>query len=286
MNCSLHKITYPTFRILLLDRLFETIYPKEDVVVAKASSPQRQNNSSYSSKLCAAQIPLRQVRNATSLTEYQSAIALKLASGSLRTALPLAYQVAKNFTQFDAPQTEESTVFQDILREFTVRVTALGYLEFVLSDRGFAIWLQFLIEKPPRIPLISADKLPSDESTFLCQYSHARCVTLIRLAKEAGIELDRSNRTQSKPDLSEPADRDLIFLIISVLDDLYDASMTQSSQTVFKGTIALAQAFQRFYKVCQLVNLSPRRLSLVMVTQRLLRSLLQEGLGICAPDEL
>ncbi len=285
MNCSLPKITYPTFRILLLDKLIETIYPEADVVVTKASSPQREDNFPRNIKLSAVEIPLNQVKNATFLVAYQSAIALKLASGSLRKALPLAYQVVENFGHFDLPQTEESTVSQAILREFTVQATESGYLEFVLSDRGLTLWLQFLIEKPPQVPLISAAELPSDKNTFLCQHAHARCVTLIRLAQEAGIQL-QSNWLQNERCFNHPAERDLIFLTISVLDDLYDASMTHSRQTILKWTIALTQTFQRFHSAHTSLGLSPARLGLVMVTQKLLRSLLQDGLGICAPPEL
>jgi DALR anticodon binding domain len=287
MNCSLHKITYPTFRILLLDKLFETIYLEEDVAVTKASSLQREDNFHRKIKLSPAEIPLSQVKNATFLAAYQSAIALKLASGSLRTALALAYQVVEAFHHVDLPQLENSTVFQDVLREFTVNVTKSGYLEFVLSDQGLVIWLQFLIENPPQISFAPRTVSLLDRNVFLCQHAHARCVTLIRLAEEAGIQAKRSNWTQNEPYFSHPAERDLIFLTISVLDSLYDASATHSSQTVLKWAIALAQAFQRFQSACRIVSEpSPARLGLVMVTQGLLRSLLQEGLGVCAPAAL
>ncbi|WP_448281502.1 DALR anticodon-binding domain-containing protein [Phormidesmis priestleyi] len=228
------------------------------------------------------------MRNATSLAAYQSAIALKLASGSLGDARSLGYQVAENFHNFELPYTEDSSVVQQILREFTVNVTEAGYLEFTLSDRGLAIWLRFLIENPPQVPFVSISPPQlSQNDLFLCQHTHARCVTLIRLAEEAGVRPKLDGIVQNERCFSHAAEWDLIFLTISVLDALYDASVTYSSQTILKWAIALAQTFQRFYSACQILSEpSPARLGWVIVTQRLLRSLLQEGLGVYVPIEL
>jgi hypothetical protein len=272
---------------LLLDELFETIYPEVDVLVERGFSPQGRDNFLQKIWLSPAEIPLRQVKNATSLAAYQSAIALKLASGSRKESYSLGYQFAENFRKFGSFHSDQFSVTRQILREFTVRVTETGYLEFMLSDRGLAIWLRFLIKNPPQVPFALsplASQLPKND-LFLCQHTHARCVALIRLAEQVGVYTDAE--TMDEPCFCHPTERDLIFLTISVMDALYDVSVTHSPQTILKRTIAIAQAFQGFYSSCRIFEEpSPARLGLVIVTQRLLRSLLQKGLGVCAPFEL
>ncbi|NEP58605.1 MAG: hypothetical protein F6K31_16565 [Symploca sp. SIO2G7] len=90
--------------------------------------------------------------------------------------------------------------------------------------------------------------------------------------------------------LVHPAERRLIAQII----DVQDALINQSQLQGIKLARELSKAFEQFYSSCriwgevksQAPQLAQARLGLVAVTQILLRSLLQEQLGILAPVEL
>lgn len=150
---------------------------------------------------------------------------------------------------------------------------------------------------------------------FAAQYAHARCCSLLRLAQRQGlIELSDSDfKTQSwhfvEPNpipwlydeqgmeseplrlrLGHAAERGLIEQILDGVDQI--SSLTPSSP--IKLITPLSHTFERFYSTCRIwgevktetPKLAQARLGLVGVTQKLLRSLLQEQLGVSAPIEL
>ena len=150
---------------------------------------------------------------------------------------------------------------------------------------------------------------------FAIQYAHARCCSLLRLAhREGAIELSDSDfKTPSwhfvKPSsipwlyddqeiegeyrrlrLGHAAERGLIEQILDGIDRISDPT----SSNPLKLAISLSHAFERFYSTCRIwgdvktetPKLALARLGLVGVTQKLLRSLLQEHLGVSAPIEL
>lgn len=150
---------------------------------------------------------------------------------------------------------------------------------------------------------------------FAVQYAHARCCSLLRLAQRQGlIELSDSDfKTQSwhfvEPNpipwlyddqgmhseplrlrLGHAAERGLIEQILDGVDQI--SSLTPSSP--IKLVTPLSHAFERFYSTCRIwgevktetPKLAQARLGLVGVTQKLLRSLLEEQLDVSAPREL
>ncbi|NER24360.1 MAG: hypothetical protein F6J96_27370 [Symploca sp. SIO1C2] len=155
------------------------------------------------------------------------------------------------------------------------------------------------------------------DDLFPMQYAHARCCSLLRLAHRQGIidwKLDiissNSPKTDKNPNspfsilhspfsilhspfsiqLAHPAERRLIAQIVDVKDALSNQGQIQG----VKLARELSKAFEQFYSSCriwgevksQAPQLAKARLGLVAVTQVLLRSLLQEQLGILAPVEL
>jgi arginyl-tRNA synthetase len=141
------------------------------------------------------------------------------------------------------------------------------------------------------------------------QYAHARCCSLLRLAHRQGLiklkDLDFKtldwqllepnpipwlNDDQAALRLVDPAEKRLIAQILDSRDALSDPG--QLSQR--KLASALSNEFERFYSNCriwgevkiQTPKLAQARLGLVAVTQALLRSLLQDHLGVPAPAEL
>jgi DALR anticodon binding domain len=304
MNCSLHKITYFTFRTLLLDRIAQSLYLKEEVGVTKVLINQdAEVDGRGEGNLRRESIPLRQVKSHTSLVSYQSAIALKQTSGSLREAARLAYQIGERFRMtIDEVATTPLEVPQLILSEFTVIATEQGWLEFKGSDRGFAIWLQFFIQKSRQMRHLSQKKdwaadasSELNEAKFTCQYIHARCCALLRLGQEAGwlealAEEISAFWLEEQPRWVHPNERNLIGQAIAICDQLYGPPATQSHPSDWQMAIALSQSFQSFHRTCRIfgepIALSHARLALIWMTQILLKALLEERLGVFAPPEL
>lgn len=322
MNCSLLKITYPALRTLLRVRLSEAVYQQVDNVVKKVSQSVDQNElDSRRIRLFLKSIQLKQVRNETATVTYQSAIALKLSSVLRMNSSELTYRILDEFQQKDVNFCQENlTKALCISSDFTGRVVSSGLLQFELSDRGLSTWLQYLMN--PQIPHNSSNPIPlltplkplvqnSDDSSqlFFCQHSHARCCSLL-LTRESVIALSHLEgnalddrwivltptpvpwlTTQGQLCLIHPAEQALISQLVAVVDDL--SNLMTASQSCLKSAFALSHSFQNFYKACQISDSSPSslqrsqsRLGLVMATQRLLRHLLEVGLGVEAPFEL
>lgn len=150
---------------------------------------------------------------------------------------------------------------------------------------------------------------------FPVQYAHARCCSLLRLAHRQGLiqlrDLDFNTPSgqlvqpnpipwlnddqgahtgQIRLRLVHPAERRLIAQMLDVSDIISD----QGQLSCLKLASALSNAFESFYSSCriwgevktQTPKLAQARLGLVAIIQRLLRSLLQEKLGVPAPVEL
>ncbi len=322
MDCNLPKIAYSTIRTLLRAKLSEATYPKLDIFVKKVTGAMGQNDfSSDKFRLLLKSASLKRVRNDTFAIVYQSAIALRLSSVLRRDSLALAYQILTEFHQEDVKLCQENlTDAQRILSDFTSKVVSPGLLQFELGDRGLSIWLQCLTKLPlqasssesrppltPSKPFIQT--LQDSEQLFVCQHSHARCCSLLRLARgsvatncsetnaldDQGIVLTVDPipwlTTQGHLCLTNPAERALISQMVATVDDLSD--LITAPQSSLKSALALSHSFQNFYRTCQILEFaSPSslqrqsRLSLVRATQRLLRHLLEVGLNAKAPPAL
>lgn len=264
-------------------------------------------------------VPLQRLSDDTCVL-YRSAIALKLAPLWQQSPLDIANQLMTSFATIS-----QYTPGQ-ICLEFSVEVVFPGWINFRLSAQGLAAWLQHLVHTKLRLivahgevnsplssssPLFSSSPLsPSSlSSLFPVQYAHARCCSLLRLAHRQGLiklkDLDLKtldwqllepnpipwlNDDQAALRLVDPAEKRLIAQILDSRDALSDPS--QLSQR--KLASALSNEFERFYSNCRIwgevkietPKLVQARLGLVAVTQALLRSLLQDHLGVPAPAEL
>jgi hypothetical protein len=292
VNCNLPRITYPTLRSLLLLRICEAICLKRDVQVANSSTTDpefqiKQRNV----KLLPASSILKHVKTTTSVVAYSSSIALQLRANPAQISAEITDQIV-HFLQ----NSSDGKIEKLLLRDFTVATTETGRLMFKFSDRAIAIYMQglltYCILQPTEAPkeVSFNQKFSGDSKTFLCQYSYARCATLIRL-KSIPICIGKSVENDSaiwlkncKLFLSQEAE--LLAQIITTVDEWQDKSPLALA-------IALSEAFQRFYRSCQIVKydtvnpeLAQCRLGLVMITHWLLKQLLENGLGISAPETL
>ncbi|MFM6209829.1 DALR anticodon-binding domain-containing protein, partial [Planktothrix sp.] len=146
---------------------------------------------------------------------------------------------------------------------------------------------------------------------FQIQYSHARCCSLLRLAeREHLITLAKPNlmtessitmgsisspipwlNHQNQLQFTQSYDYQLLTQLVVIIDALILFSATSNW---LKLAVQLSDSFQQFYRYCRIwgevkqntPELAQARLGLVSITQFLLRILLEEKLGIMAPEEL
>lgn len=261
-------------------------------------------------------IPLRAVKSGKQVV-YVSAIALKLAHAWNAPVIDIATQIAANL--FCSEQSNDSATNR-ALQNFTVEVVTPGWIHLQLSDLGTAAWLERLAQAPPWVlqrPTVLGEPARVSQCPrplFDAQYAHARCCSLLRLAhREGAIALAEPNLpvspnfwqaiaphpipwldTDQKLRLVHPGETNLIFHLLTLLDDLYPVSPSRHRVDWEKSARNLSQVFLTFYSQCRIwgevktenIQLAQARLGLILATQPLLHLLLQDLLGVPAPLEL
>lgn len=230
---------------------------------------------------------LKQVKNQTSIALYRSSIALQLGAGSRQNTERIVSQISCFFQSlpFDSGQTE---IEKRLLSDITVSATQRGQLEFEFGETAIAVWLQVVLQHCTADELESetalGEMLSDSPEIFFCQYSYARCAALLRLNPQNLSAQAVTWLTDGKLLLNRA--RSLTTQIVTTLD-------TWEEDTALKNAIALSQAFQAFYQNCQIVKydtidfeIMQCRLALVMITHWLLKQLLEQGLGVLAPETL
>ena len=182
----------------------------------------------------------------------------------------------------------------------------------ILEKKGRRITLENAEISHPKQPIKG---LNNAKNLFLIQYAHARCCSLLRLAHRQGAialsdpeckratwqivepnpipwlyDSHKIESTQTRLRLEHPTERRLIAQIL----DVQDRSCHLDPGGAIKLAIALSHVFESFYSRCRIwgevmietPQLAQARLGLVAITQQLLRSLLQDQLGITPPLEL
>ena len=253
-------------------------------------------------------IPLKRARKAIPFV-YVCAIAHRLATPSQSAAL-IAAQLVDTLLQ-PLPIPEEGS-----LSDIVVQATATGLLQFELSDRAIAAWLDRLLANvlPQQscVPLAAMERqmlLPT-AAIFEVQYAHARCCSLLRLAHSEGLimlnTLDNAPlvwRVVKPPSvpwltstaqlcLNHPVDRKLLGYLVEALDCLSDEPIRRTQQSL-RSAQAIAQAMQAFHRAHPLwrktgtePNLLVSQLGLLLATQRILYALLTDGLDLHPVVEL
>lgn len=263
-------------------------------------------------------IPLQRLPDHNQII-YRSAIAFKLASSQpdrldlakqIMAALPSTNELSQqhHLKTLQLLQSPASPKFrkEPLRLNFQVNVVSPGWLEFRLTDRSLAAWLQNLINAD--FVKFANNPTKNTSNCFSVQYAHARCCSLLALADQQGL-ITLKDRQLIEPypipwlqDVSEatdqprqlclvhPAEKRLIALVLDILEDMENLEPRRG----LKLALALSQAWEEFFKHCriwgevktQTPKLAQARLGLVAVTQSILRSLLQDYLGVCAPVEL
>lgn len=248
---------------------------------------------------------------------YVSKCAVQHSRGQNIPALEIAQQLGLRLRQVvDANYAWASSYLQNLtsvnlLTDISVQVLPSGLIYFELTERGIALWLQYLINSPPMLqhsapPDVETQSLPS---LFAVQYAHARCCSLLRLAaREKLITLEVGHGLMflavapdplpwledGKLRTFSPQERALITQLFGLLDHLYSECDRRSKINWQKAALALTQTWENFYNCCRIwgevktdnINLAQARLGLLLIVQRMLCLLLQEKLDIFAPLEL
>ncbi|XZF60515.1 MAG: DALR anticodon-binding domain-containing protein [Gloeotrichia echinulata DVL01] len=247
---------------------------------------------------------------------YISGVALQLSKSQNPEAMDLAQAIASQLL----------AVCGDV---FHIQIVPPGWIHLELTHPVLAAWLQNLAlgglgergngERSQEIAIQKTkSQIHNSYSLFPIQYAHARCCSLLRLADREGlIQLRESGqqrplegsligvRSLISPDpipwlnseeklrLNDPAEGDLIFSLVQVVDDLECDSVGDGVKWE-KIALDLSQTFEAFYCKCRIwgevkitsQELAQARLGLVMATQSVFRFLLEEKLGVIAPLEL
>jgi hypothetical protein len=221
---------------------------------------------------------------------------------------------------------ESSSWSETQLQHVRVWVTATGLIQFEVGDRAIAAWLNHLARNPiqlqngrvgqPFTTALASDPLLA-RRLFIVQHAHARCCSLLQLAHAAKlITLEQFHPQEpltwqllhptplpwltpaGQLLLHTTTDRHLsgcLMAALDSLDSLSSAATPPVAGTVLKLAEAIGQAFAAFHAAHPLLEDSlPRQdndirtayLGCLLVTQRILRLLLVDVLGVVAPLEL
>ena len=229
-------------------------------------------------------VPLYRLNNTPTIV-YRCAIALSLAKTTSLSSTSIALGILNCL--YDLP------INFQLKLDFFIQVVDPGWIDFHLCEWSLGLWLQQLLLSPP-LPLSPS---PSTDhpclNVFPLQYAHARCCSLLRLAKEEGsidIKDDRFFNESKHLLLVHPAERNLIFQLL----ELADAKVSNRSQNWFQLAQRTSQAFLQLHRQCPIWDKTnpdfPRsaraRLQLIKITQYFLNWLLVEKIGVTAPNEL
>lgn len=202
---------------------------------------------------------------------------------------------------------------------FRVKVFPPGWIYLELVDSTLAAWLQNLIVFPENGHLVNNFldyqlSVTNDQlqislhslTIFKIQYAHSRCCSLLRLAEKDGlITLDRIGMKSyfsvkpiplldgdQKLLLNHANEMLLMHQLVKLVDDLVCTG--SSARNWETAATKLSQAFEKFWGSCriwgevkiQTPELAQARLGLLVATQLVLRSVLEDKLQVVAPIEL
>jgi hypothetical protein len=254
-------------------------------------------------------------RGSSTRYQYVSAIAHQLAAKFKLSPL----EICQRFhTEFITGGAQYSPTL-----EMYLWYTDTGYLYFQLTPQGILTWLDYIYLC--HLPLAAHPQLdPTQPVSALSLYAHARCCSRLKLVRTQrsivarGYDLlldrldDRSGddtqmiSTLKWFDLDSKhrhnhclgelgSDDDLVvqYRLIHALMDVLDGICGSRSPNYAKLTIDLAQSWLEFDRYCPIIGdlqsqnpqLAIARCGLTAISQRYLRILLEDYLGIVAPTE-
>lgn len=254
-------------------------------------------------------IPLSKGRNSNQVF-YITGLALQLSKYEKIPAMEIAEAIASHLSANSAGV-------------FSIQIVPPGWIHLELAHPVLASWLQRLVEgrgnsvvqerkltenKEDKEELVTVlfsshpSHSPSPQSPlpnhlFPIQYAHARCCSLVRLGEREGLITSEGAipwlNKQQELHFHHPSELCLLSELVQVVDEL-ECSDSSDSVKWQKLALGLSRVFDDFWRDCQIwgevkvksPEIALARLGLVMATQSVLRTLLEEKLGILAVLEL
>ncbi|MGB9812618.1 MAG: arginine--tRNA ligase [Thermovenabulum sp.] len=139
-----------------------------------------------------------------------------------------------------------------------------------------------------------AVKQSEENPVFYVQYAHARISSILRTAKEQGIEFDVENFSEARIKqlvglLKEEPEIELIKKLAEFPEEIRIAAENLSPYRIANFTLELASLFHSFYNSCRVLtddkDLTKARLILIFSTKRVLKNAFKI-LGISAPERM
>ena len=244
----------------------------------------------------------RRSQNYTSPIRYRCAIAFPLAN--FWQLSPLT--VAQKLSEF-LPTTNVISTTQSLLK-FKIQIVPPGWIDFYLSDRALAVWLEALVDWINREETKREGRLDGvDEDLFALQYIHARCCSLLRLGeREKLIKIKHQYLSSwaivepfppawldAKDNflLVHPTEKRLLIQLLIVVEKL----ITHSQKSDWaKLAHNLSEVFLDFWADCRIYGevklenpeLAKARLGLVALVQHFLAQILQDKLHLIPLTEI
>lgn len=132
-------------------------------------------------------------------------------------------------------------------------------------------------------------KLKSDENpVYYVQYAHARICSLLREARERGIEWP----APQEPDLSlltDESELELARKLVYFPEEIAGAALAREPHRMPRYLIDLATAFHSFYTRCRILGAQPQLTAARLYLSDATRIVLQNGLGligVSAPEKM
>ncbi|PLZ24028.1 glutamate acetyltransferase [Fischerella thermalis WC542] len=251
-------------------------------------------------------IPLSKGRNSNQVF-YITGLALQLSKYEKIPAMEIAEAIASHLSANSAGV-------------FSIQIVPPGWIHLELAHPVLASWLQRLVEgrgnsvvqergvtenkedKEELVTVLFSSHSPSPQSPlpnhlFPIQYAHARCCSLVRLGEREGLITSEGAipwlNKQQELHFHHPSELCLLSELVQVVDEL-ECSDSSDSVKWQKLALGLSRLFDDFWRDCQIWSevkvkspeIALARLGLVMATQSVLRTLLEEKLGILAVLEL
>ena len=169
-------------------------------------------------------------------------------------------------------------------------------LDELIDDIGVDATRFFMLQRTHDstvdLDLELAREQSNENPVYYVQYAHARIASILRKAKEEGVDVDAAVET----DLSavaapvEPAERALIKRLLELPDEVAEAAERRAPHRLCAYAGTVAADFHAFYRDCRVVGaegegVQESRLALCLATKRAIaRSL--NLLGISAPERM
>ncbi len=154
-------------------------------------------------------------------------------------------------------------------------------------DAARYMFLTRSVDAPLDFDIELAKEQAPENPVYYVQYAHARICSILRRAKEEGVEADAQEADLSV--LHHPSEADLMRKIASYEEVVPDAARGRAPQKITRYVEELASVFSAFYRDCKVISddrpLSAARLSLCLATRSVIADALGL-LGVSAPERM